>query len=477
MDKRSPHVVVIGAGPAGVMAALRAAELGARATLITRDDFGGMAANDGPVPVRTLAHAARLFRGIAQLGRYGMSIGAPVLDYSRLLVRVREIVEDVRQHSSLREHIDRLGVTLHERTGHARFIDPHTVETESGLRMRADRFVLCTGGTNRRLSVPGAEHTATVSDAWSLTEVPRSMLVIGAGMTGAQVASIFQSFGSKVALFQAGPRILPSEDQDVSGAVVSAFRAMGMEVREEFGIIESFEKMHSGVRMSFSKNGVRDSMEAALAVSAIGWVADPSRLNFEVAGVETNQRGFLAVDEYLRTSAAHIYAAGDITGRWMLVPQAVHDGWVAATNAVRGPTRKLDEGVCPIGGFTEPEYARVGLTEAIARGSHDVVVGKVTFDETTRTIIDGRTEGFCKLLVDRANHRILGCHVVGERAVEIVQVVAIAMTSGIPVEDLARIPLSFPTYAGILGRAAYRAAQQLGLEEDTPYQHGDALRS
>jgi pyruvate/2-oxoglutarate dehydrogenase complex dihydrolipoamide dehydrogenase (E3) component len=458
------NVVVVGAGPAGVLAAARAADLGARVTLVTRDHFGGMAAHDGPVPVRTLAYAARLLRGTAQLGQYGIGIGAATVDYGQLLRRVREITADVDQHAAFRNQIDRLGVALHERTGLARFVDPHTIETESGLRLHGDRIILCAGGVSRRLTVPGAELTATHSDAWSLTEVPRSMIVIGAGMTGVQVASIFQTFGSQVSLFQAGPRILPSEDADVSAAVAAGFRASGMVVREGCGVIESFEKSPGGIQMTVSKDGVRDVVEASLCVTAIGWVADADRLNLDAAGVNRNARGYVAVDTYLRTSAPHIFAAGDITGRWMLVPQAAHDGWVAATNAVRGPTRPLEEGVSPIGGFSEPEYARVGVSEEVARSTHDVVAATVHFRETTRTIIDGRTDGFCKLLVDRATHLILGCHVVGERAVEIVQVTAIAMSGGMRVEDLARLPMSFPTYTGILGRAAYRITEQLGLE-------------
>ena len=470
----SMNVVVIGAGPAGVLAALRAAELGAETTLVTRDEFGGMAAGDGPVPVRTLAYAARLFRGVKDLGRYGITAGAPELDYERLLLRAKEVVEDVRAHSAFREHIDRLGVTLHERAGTARFVDPHTIETESGLRLPADKVILCAGGKSRRLPVPGAEFTHTHSDAWSLKDVPRSMIVVGGGMTGVQVASIFHTFGSRVTLFQAAPRILPGEDEDVSAAVADGFRAAGMVVREDFGAIDSVEKTAAGVRMNVSKSGVRDAVEAALIVVAIGWIADADGLNLDIAGVERDARGYVAVDEYLQTSAPHVFAAGDMTGRVMLVPQAVHGGWIAATNAVRGRTRPLDEGVCPIGGFSEPEYARVGLTESNARRAHDVVVALVRFDETTRTIIDGRTDGFCKLIVDRQAHTIVGCSVVGDRAVEIVQTVAIAISTGSRVEDLARIALSFPTYTGVLSRVAYRACEQLGVDTNAWNQPRDA---
>jgi dihydrolipoamide dehydrogenase len=171
----------------------------------------------------------------------------------------------------------------------------------------------------------------------------------------------------------------------------------------------------------------------------------------------------VTVDAYLRTSAPHIFAAGDITGHLLLVPQAIQEGFVAGTNAVRGATMTLGDQVSPIGSFTDPEYAQVGLSEAKARETHDVVTAKTHFDSTTRTIIDGRTGGFCKLIADRATYKILGCHVVGERAVEITQVAAIAMAAGMRVDDLARVPLSFPTYTGILGRVAASAARQLNL--------------
>ena len=216
--------------------------------------------------------------------------------------------------------------------------------------------------------------------------------------------------------------------------------------------------------MIFSRDGVHDSAEATLAVVAVGWAADTAGLGLGTAGVETNYRGFVRVDEYLRTSAPHIFAAGDITGRLMLVPQAIQDGFVAATNAVRGSTMTIGDPVSPIGSFTDPEYAQVGPTEAKARETHDVETAPIRFDSTTRTIIDGHKVGFCKLIVDRETHRILGCHVVGERAVEITQVAAIAIAAKMRVDDLAHIPLSFPTYAGILARVAASAARKLNLE-------------
>jgi len=189
-------------------------------------------------------------------------------------------------------------------------------------------------------------------------------------------------------------------------------------------------------------------------------------LNLDRAGVEVDKRNFIRVDAYQKTSAPHVFAAGDVTGQMMLVPQAIQQGFVAATNAVRGVTMQAIEGAAPIGSFTDPEYAQVGITEAQARASYEVVVAKKAFDSTTRTIIDSRTSGFCKLIVDRRTRHILGCHVVGERAVEIAQVAAVAISGSMRVDDLAQVPLSFPTYAGVLGRVAAQATRELNLKMD-----------
>lgn len=454
-------VIVIGAGPAGVMAAMRAAELGAATTLIARDKFGGMAANDGPVPVRTLAHTARLMRESRLLDRYGVAVNDPHLEYPRLLARVREVIDQALSHTSFRSDLERLGVAIHEHAGNAHFVGPHTIETHRGIRLQADRIILCAGGCSRKLPVPGSDLTATHSDAWSLTSAPHSMMVIGAGATGAQVASIFNAFGSQVHLFEAGPRILPTEDADVSSIVAKAFRDSGIRVHESFGSIDGFSKTADGVRMLYSKDRKSFSAEATVAIVAVGWIADTAALNLAAAGVKLDSRGYVAVDSQLQTSAPHIFAAGDITGRLMLVPQAVRDGYVAATNAVNGARLSAESSVNPIGSFTDPEYAQVGLTEAKALETHDVLVAKALFAETIRPIIDGRMTGFCKLIVDRTSHTILGCHMVGERAVEIVQMAAIAMAGEMRVEELARIPLSFPTYADVLFRAVSRAAIEL----------------
>ena len=453
--------MVVGAGPAGVVAALRASRLGASTALITRDQFGGMAANDGPVPVRTLAQAARLIREARQLPLYGIAGGDPSLDYPRLLARVRDVTEAVREQTLLRSDLEKAGVSIHEQAGPARFADAHTVESASAPRLHADKVILCTGGASRPLPVPGFELTATHSDAWKLSSVPPSMLVIGAGATGVQVASIFNAFGSQVHLVEIAPRILMSEDQEVSEAVTAAMEASGIHIVADAGTIDRFERCATGVRLTHSARDGQHSIDAALGVVAAGWVAATAGLDLHRAGVQTDRRGYVQVDAHLRTTAPHVFAAGDVTGRALVVHEAVREGLVAATSAVLGATTVLSPQVSPIGSFTDPEYASVGLTESAARDNRDVAVAAVRFDSLPRPIIDGRQTGFCKLVVDRELHTILGCHVVGERAVELAQLAATAMAAKMPVEQLALVPFSFPTYANALGRAAILAALDL----------------
>lgn len=462
-------VIVLGAGPAGIAAADRAADLGAKTAVVTKEAVGGMAANDGPVPVRALAHAARLVREAHQLDQYGIASVAPEVDYEKLRNRAQSVIYTLHQQLNLYDDLQSSGISLHDWAGDVRFADPHTIVTQSGVALSADKFIICTGGHSRSLPVSGFEHTVTHSDAWALRQIPHSLVIVGAGATGVQVASIFNAFGTKVFLFEVAPRILMTEDVAVSTAVKAAFEKNGVTVVEGFAGIDAIEKINDGTRFHYHMDGEAHSLEADLIVMAIGWLANAEGLNLEAAGVETERRGYIEVNQFMQTSAPHIFAAGDVNGRSMLVPVSSQEGYIAATNAVMGLTQEMPYELIPTGSFTDPEYAQIGLTEAQAREQFDVVVGTIGFDRFPRSLIDGRPTGFCKLIADRKSLKLLGCHLVGERAVETVQLVAAGMKVGLTVVQLADIPLSFPTYVEIVGWAAYDIVQQLGLDGGKPH--------
>lgn len=456
------EVVVVGGGPAGVTAALRARELGAAVALIERETMGGTCTNDGCIPTRVLARAARLIRDAEQFAAYGLEGEVPVVDFARLLRRTQDLVYTVHEKKQLRSRLEAAGVSVFERAGNARFADPYTLALDDGQRIQGEKFVLCAGGHARRIRLPGSEHALTHSDVWSLETLPGSVAVVGGAATGCQLASVFAAYGAEVRLLDAAPRILGAEDESVSSGIAGAFGRRGIEITSGIGGVERIENEGKDLRLFYTHEGELRAISAEAVLLAIGWVGDLEGLNLEAAGVETG-RGYVRVDDSLRTSAGHVFAAGDITGRMMLVQSATYEGSLAAENAVQGGERDYRHEIVPHGGFTDPEYGSVGLTEHQARAEHECAVATVPYADLDRGIIDGHAEGFCKLVVDHSSRRVLGAHIVGEQAVEVVQIVATAMRAGMRVEELADIAFAYPTFTAIVGLAARWTLRDLGL--------------
>ena len=461
------EVVVIGGGPAGVTAALRARELGAEVALIERGYMGGTCTNDGCVPTRVLAHAARLVRDAEQFADYGLDGAPPAVDFARLLNRTQRIVYEIQEKKQLKAQLEASGARVLDRVGDASFSDAHALTLGDGTRLEGEKFILCAGGHARRLPFPGAEHALTHSDVWTMKSLPRSVAVVGGAATGCQLASVFAAFGARTTLLELAPRILPGEDEVVSEGVASAFDRRGIRLLTGVDGVERIEKDRD-LTLFYGEDGVTRSLEVEAVVLAVGWPGNADELNLSAPGVEVRRGGYVRVDDGLRTSAPHVFAAGDVTGRTMLVQSANHEGRLAAESAVLGDGRGHAPGIVPHGGFTDPEYGGVGLTEEQARAEHDCVVSVVPYADLDRGVIDGRPDGFCKLIVDRPSRRVLGAHIVGEQAVEVVQIVATAMRAGMPVELLADVELAYPTFTAIVGLAARRATQDLGLVETAP---------
>ncbi len=456
------EVAVVGGGPAGVTAALRARELGASVALVERGNLGGTCTNDGCVPTRVLAHVARLVRDAGQYAEYGLEGRPPAVDFARVLNRTQRIVYEVQEKKQLKSRLEAAGVHVFDHAGDARFVDENALALGDGTSIRAGKFVLCAGGHARRLPFPGAEHVLTHSDVWKMKELPGSVAVIGGAATGCQLASVFAAFGSHVTLLEVAPRILPGEDGVVSEGLAEAFARRGIEVVTGVDGVGGIEKQSNGLRLLYSRDGGDLAVEADTVVMAVGWPGNADGLNLAAAGVEA-ERGYVKVDDSLRTSAPHVFAAGDVTGRMMLVQSATYEGAFAAERAVLGGGRDYRHEIVPHGGFTDPEYGSVGLTEEQAGADHDCVASVVSYADLDRGVIDGRPDGFCKLVVERESRRILGAHIVGEQAVEVVQIAATAMSAGMKVEQLADVELAYPTFTAVVGLAARRAVRDIGL--------------
>jgi len=455
-------LIVIGGGPAGVTAALRGRELGASVALIERGAMGGTCTNDGCVPTRVLARAARLMSNASQYAGNGMTVPRPELDFRQLLARTQAIVYEIHEKKQLSAHLEASGVQVYADVGEARFVDTQTVALPDGRQMRAGKFILAAGGRARRLDFPGEELALIHSDIWRLQDLPRSVAVVGGAATGCQLAAIFNAFGSQVTVLDVAPRILTAEDRLVAQAMTEAFDRRGIDLVTGISGVARIERAGEELALVYKLGGGTAMVVAEAVVLSTGWLGNLAGLNLAAAGVETDGRYVLA-DHTGRTSAPHIYAAGDIDGRMMLVQSAGYEARIAVENALLGGHYRKEFQIVPHGGFTQPEYASVGPTEEQARKERDVAVAVVPYADLDRAVIDGCTEGFCKLIVDRETHRLVAAHVVGEQALEIVHVVAAGIAADMWVEQLAELQIAYPTFTAILGLAARRLVAELGV--------------
>jgi pyruvate/2-oxoglutarate dehydrogenase complex dihydrolipoamide dehydrogenase (E3) component len=461
-------LVVIGGGPAGVTAALRASELGATVALVERGKMGGTCTNDGCAPTRVLAKAARLVRDAEQYADYGLDATAPTVDLGALLSRTQQTIYRLHEKKQLVQHLEQAGVFVWLEAGASHFVDPHTFVLETGPRLHGKQFIIAAGGHARRLPFPGAELALTHSDIWSLRRMPSSVAIVGAAATGCQLASIFAAFGAQVTLVDNSPAILGVEDVETSTFIGEAFRKRGIAIANR-ARVQRIEQRDNGLRLHFEHEGEARSVDAEIVVLAVGWVGNVAGLGLDAAGVALDPSGnYIQVNDCLTTSAPHIFAAGDITGRMMLVQSAAHEARIAAENAILGSDQDHRHYVVPHGGFTDPEYGSVGLTEAGAVAQDDAAIAVVPYADLDRAVIDGRTEGFCKLIVSRRDHRILGAHVAGEQALEVVQIAAAGMAAGMDVRQLASLEIAYPTFTAIIGLAARQIVRDLGLTPLAP---------
>ena len=447
------NLIVIGAGSAGLIASLIAATVRAKVTLIEKGRMGGDCLNTGCVPSKTLIRSAKIAHYLKDAQRYGLQNVSGEVDFGAVMQRVRDAIATIAPNDSI-ERFTSLGVDCV--TGAARILDPWTVEV-GGRRISGRNIVLATGAVPFVPPIPGIAEVGalTSDDVWALRELPRRLVVMGAGPIGCELAQSFQRLGSQVTLIDMADRVLPKEDPDVSELIASVLRSEGIEVLTGHKA-ERFE-MGAQKQLIATCQGRSVGITFDEVLVAVGRRAHTQSLGLEDLGIELNRDGTVVVDRYLRTSVRSIYACGDVAGPYQFTHMASHQAWYAAVNALFGRVRKfkVNYAVVPWATYTDPEVARVGLSVEEARAAGiDVEVTRHELAHVDRAIADGETRGFIKVLTRPGSDQVLGATIVAPQAGELIAEYVLAMTHGLGLKKLMGTIHIYPTSAEINKYAA-----------------------
>lgn len=443
-------VLVIGGGPAGYMAAIKAARLGARTALVEKDELGGTCLNRGCIPTKALLKTAELIHEISGAAGRGIAISDPrvSVDMPTVIKEKNRVVK--RLTSGVASLLAANGVELLR--GEGRLLAPGRVAVAGQGEAAAKKLILAGGSRAAKLPIPGIElpGVLTSTDILDLEEVPPRLAVIGGGVIGVEMAMIFQSFGSKVSIIEALPRILPFMDAETAALIHRILQSRGAEILTGAGLA-GIEKNGGALDLALTGGKV---LQADKALVSIGRTGDISCLG-DVA-VRT-EKGKVLADDYMETSVPGIFAPGDINGRKMLAHAAFKMAETAAANAVaadRQGMKKADLRFVPSVVYSFPEAAAVGLTQEEAEREGPVSVGKFPLAANGKALAAGEADGFVKVLADRKHGAILGVHIVGPGAAEIINEAAALMSMEVTVHELADIIHGHPTVSEALMEAA-----------------------
>jgi glutathione reductase (NADPH) len=431
-------LITVGAGSGGVAASRRAATLGARVAVIEADRPGGTCVLRGCVPKKLLSYAAQLGEGFEDAAGFGWSVDGKRHDWPTLLQRKN--AEVARLSGVYASALEKAGCRLfHAR---ATLVDPHTVDL-GGERLTARVILVATGARPHVPNIPGREHFVTSDEALEFPKLPERLVVSGAGYIGVELSCIFRALGSRVTLLARGGGVLPAFDHDVRKHLGLELAKRGVEVRSAT-MVERIERS-GGALVVHTPQG---PLEADAVLAATGRWPSTGQLGLEALGVQLDARGGIGVDAYSRTAVESVYAIGDVTNRMALTPVAIAEGRAFAETVFGSRPVAIDYSHVPTAVFSSPPVGCVGMTEEGARSrGHDVDVYASTFRPMKHTLSGRDERTFMKLVVDRATDRVLGCHIVGMDAPEIVQPLAIALVCGATKRQFDRTVALHPTSA------------------------------
>jgi dihydrolipoamide dehydrogenase len=443
---------IIGGGPGGYVAAIRAAQLGAKVAVVEQERLGGVCLNWGCIPTKAMTSAIELLLEIEEAEDFGILVSEPGLDFSRMMARKDEVVE--RLVSGVESLMDARKIQVI--AGHAELASPTGIRIsgESSKELEVKKIIVATGSVPAKPPVPGVDLPAVMTsrETLALQEPPHDLVIIGGGAIGVEFASIFNALGTKVTLVEMLPSLVAPVDEELGRRYTQLLRRQGVDIHLRSPLKEIAERDGS-VEVIYEGPQGEGAIAADAVLLATGRVPLTEGLNLGDVGVKL-ERGAIAVDEHMATSVPGIYAIGDVTGGWMLAHVASREGEVAAEHAL-GRDSTMDYTAVPNCVFTLPEMAGVGLTEQEVK-EQGIPYRKSRFplSASGRALAMGQTTGLVKMICEQGSRRILGLHIMGPHATDMIAEGALAIQSGATAEDIVRTIHAHPTLPEAVREAA-----------------------
>jgi dihydrolipoamide dehydrogenase len=447
MDTNSFDILVIGSGPGGYVAAIKGAQAGKKVALVEKADLGGICLNWGCIPTKALLKSAEVFDTIKHAASFGVSAGEPKADFAKVVDRSRDVAKQNSNGVQFLMKKNKIEVVK----GQAKILAKGLVEVSGAdgakRSLKAGAIVIATGASPRQFPqypIDG-ENFLTYRHALALKEQPKKLLVIGAGAIGVEFAYFYNTLGTEVHLVEMAPQILPVEDEEIAKGLLAAFKKQGIHCH--VGATVDVKKGKDGVE---AKIIGADKQETAVTVDkvlvAVGMMPNSHDLGLEAAGVKVDARGFIAVNAHQETSLPGVYAIGDVAGKQLLAHKASAEGEVAITHILSGKGHGLDYGQIPGCTYCQPQVASVGLTEkACKEKGIEVRVGRFPFAASGKARAIGHTEGLVKLIFGAKHGELLGAHILGSEATELLAELGLAMKLESTWEEIAHTVHAHPT--------------------------------
>lgn len=455
MEKKRFDVVVIGSGPGGYVAAIKAAQNGKNVAIVEKNFLGGSCLNVGCIPTKTLLANAQVMEKIHKAEEYGISVGNVSFDFSKMKTRKDQVVEKIRK--SLGGLLQSNKITIIH--GKAEFMSPTELKVSGAenLMVESENIIIATGSEPLDIPAFPCDHKRILnsSSILELTKLPKSLAIIGGGYIGCEFASLYAALGVQVTILEALPEILSLQGKAVGTALSNAFKKQGITIQTNV-FVEGIEHSGEGVEVKL-KGG--ESLYADLALVSVGRKVNSSNLGLEKAGVKVSDKGAIKVNGKMQTNVPGIYAIGDVTGEVLLAHVASHQGIIAASNIIGRPM-DMHYNAVPAVIFTTPEIAIVGMTlEQAKAAGYDAVIGQFPFQALGKSIATIDTEGFAEVIIDKKTGQILGAQVVGHEAATLIAEMALAINNELTAECVADTIHAHPTVA-----EAWMEAALLALE-------------